>query len=64
MLQTITSLPFPFLTTFHLCHQILLSTDKVKLKFRLYFIYLLLILFKILCIFIVFVHDFMHKVLL
>jgi hypothetical protein len=44
----------------------LLFTDKVKLNFCLYFIYLLclLFLFKILCIFIVFVYDFMHEVLL
>jgi hypothetical protein len=44
----------------------LLRTDKVKLNFHLYFIYLLCLffLFKILCIFIVFVYDFMHEVLL
>jgi hypothetical protein len=44
----------------------LLRTDKVKLNFRLYFIYLLCLffLFTILCIFIVFVYDFMYEVLL
>jgi hypothetical protein len=44
----------------------LLRADKVKLNFRLYFIYLLclFLLFKILCIFIVFVYDFMHETLL
>jgi hypothetical protein len=44
----------------------LLRTDKVRLNSRLYFIYLLCLffLFKIVCIFIVFVYDFMHKVLL
>jgi hypothetical protein len=44
----------------------LLRTDKVKLNFSLYFIYLLCLffLFKILFIFIVFVYDFMYEVLL
>jgi hypothetical protein len=44
----------------------LLRTDRVKLNFLLYFIYLLCLffLFKILSIFIAFVYDFMHEVLL
>jgi hypothetical protein len=51
---------------FPLTPSTLLSTDKVTLNFRLYFIYLLCLffLFKILCIFIVFEYDFMHEVLL